>query len=162
MYAEKGVIDVQIHPNISHTQADGKSTYASHVHHSNLLTSYGLKVQCATGSGNTCVGRPYRQCTMCPTLSPPRIVSGVREYDEIAIVLSSTSARLRSILVSGTNIKRMRKDTNDLFNDPTLDQTRGKERERIHRITNELRDSIKHLLDALLRGGRAKQGVEEK
>ena len=52
----------------------------------------------------------------------PRIVSGVREYDEIAIVLSSTSARLRSILVSGTNIKRMRKDTNDLFNDPTLDQ----------------------------------------
>lgn len=39
---------------------------------------------------------------------------------------------------------------------------RGKERERIHRITNELRDSIKHLLDALLRGGRAKQGVRKK
>ncbi|KYN20554.1 hypothetical protein ALC57_07043, partial [Trachymyrmex cornetzi] len=38
----------------------------------------------------------------------------------------------------------------------------GKERERIHRITNELRDSIKYLLDALLRGGRAKQGDGEK
>jgi len=36
---------------------------------------------------------------------------------------------------------------------------RGKEREGIHRITNELQDSIKYLLDALLRSGRAKQGV---
>lgn len=34
---------------------------------------------------------------------------------------------------------------------------RGKERERIHRITNELRDSIKHLLYALLRAAAEEQ-----
>lgn len=39
----------------------------------------------------------------------PRIVSRVRESNDIAIVLSSASARLQSILVSGNN----------LLNDPT-------------------------------------------
>lgn len=46
-YARKGVVDVQIHPDVSHIQADSGSTYASHVRHSNLLTSYGLKAQCS-------------------------------------------------------------------------------------------------------------------
>jgi len=115
----KGVIDVQIHPDISHTHADSEPTYASHVHHFNLLTSYGLKVQCATDSENTCVGRPYTDNAQCALHFRPRIVSRVHESNDIAIVLSSTSARLRTILVSGTNVKRMRKDANNLFNDPT-------------------------------------------
>lgn len=120
IYTGKGVIDVQIHPDISHTQADSGSTYASHVHHSNLLTSYGLKAQCATGFGNTCVGRTDN--AQCALHFRPRIVSRVRESNDIAIVLSSTSARLRSILVNGTNVKRMRKDANNLFNDPTRER----------------------------------------